>query len=218
MTERGEDLDAQRLRALLQDLSERLTEQGLEAQLFVVGGAAMALEYDGGRLTRDVDAIFEPAAAIRRIVEDLGEAYDLEPDWLNDGAKGFMPGQDENPRTVFESTSLLVQVPSPEYLLAMKLHASRDERDLVDAARLFNIAGFSSAAEAYELLERTYTRAQLLPRHRYVVEDVVQRAAVSAIDAESKASGAESATEPRRNAAEMHDDGPGSGPSLRPGI
>lgn len=30
-------------------------------QLFVVGGAAMALAYDVDRLTRDVDALFFPA-------------------------------------------------------------------------------------------------------------------------------------------------------------
>lgn len=93
----------------------------------------MALAYDAHRLTRDVDALFVPALEVRHIAEDMSGPQGLEPDRLNDAAKGFLPGADEHPRTVFESESLLVQVPSPGYLLAMKLHASRDERDLDDA-------------------------------------------------------------------------------------
>ncbi|MDR2373685.1 MAG: hypothetical protein LBD77_06245, partial [Bifidobacteriaceae bacterium] len=62
----------------------------------------------------------------------IGLERGLQPDWLNDAAKGFLPGPNDRRQTVFESESLPVQVPSPEYLLAMKLHASRDERDPQD--------------------------------------------------------------------------------------
>ena len=55
-----------------------------------------------------------PAPEVRRIAEEISGPHGLEPDWLNDAAKGFLPGADEHPRTVFESESLLVQVPSPE--------------------------------------------------------------------------------------------------------
>ncbi len=69
---------------------------------------------------------------------------------------------------MFESESLLVQVPSPEYLLAMKLHASRDDRDVDDAALLFNWLSYSTARKCIDLLTVTYPTGQLLPRHRYV--------------------------------------------------
>ncbi len=176
MTGSGGQLDAERLRELFRELSDRLAERDQRAQLFVVGGAAMALEYDGSRATRDVDAAFAPAPEVRRIAEEISGTYDLEPDWINDAAKGFMPGPDEAPRTVFESEALLVQVPSPEYLLAMKLHAARDERDLADAVILFTASGYTTAEEALALLRRRYSESQLLPRHRYVVDDVVRRA------------------------------------------
>jgi hypothetical protein len=78
---------------------------------------------------------------------------------------------------VFESESLLVQVPSPEYLLAMKLHASRDERDLEDAATLFSQLGYTTAEQAINLLEATYPTLLLLPRHRHIAQDVAERAA-----------------------------------------
>lgn len=176
MTDPIGPLDAERVRALFQELSDRLEARGVRAQLFVVGGAAMALAYQPGRLTRDVDALFVPAPEVRLAAEEVSAAHGLEPDWLNDAAKGFLPGPDEHPATVFESESLLVQVPSPEYLLAMKLHASRDERDLDDAATLFARLGYTTASQAIDLLKRTYPAGQLLPRHRYIVDDVVERA------------------------------------------
>ncbi|HEX4402089.1 MAG TPA: DUF6036 family nucleotidyltransferase [Galbitalea sp.] len=176
MSERGAELDARTVRSLFQELSDRLAADGVHAQLFVVGGAAMALAYDQGRLTRDVDALFVPAPQVRQAAEAIGAARGLEPDWLNDAAKGFLPGQDEHPSTVFESESLLVQVASPEYLLAMKLHASRDERDLDDAATLFDRLGYTTAQQGLDLLTNTYPAGLLLPRHRYIVQDVAQRA------------------------------------------
>ncbi|NKE10659.1 MULTISPECIES: hypothetical protein [Kocuria] len=77
---------------------------------------------------------------------------------------------------MFESEWLLVQVASPKYLLAMKLRASRDERDLDDAVLLFNKVGFTTAQECIDLLTATYTTGQLLPRHRYMCEEVAVRA------------------------------------------
>jgi len=177
VSDRSNDLDAAKLLELFGELSDRLGAHGQRAQMFVVGGAAMALEYEGGRVTRDVDALFEPAAEFRVIAAEVGESHGLEPDWINDAAKGFMPGPDENPRIVFESDALLIRVPSPEYLLAMKLYAARDERDLADAATLYIAAGYSSTEEGLALLERTYQASQLLPRHQYIVQDVTQRAA-----------------------------------------
>jgi hypothetical protein len=43
-------------------LGERLARRSVVADLFVVGGAAMALAYDADRVTRDVDAMFVPTA------------------------------------------------------------------------------------------------------------------------------------------------------------
>jgi hypothetical protein len=41
-------------------LGDRLVRRGVVADLFIVGGAAMALAYDADRVTRDVDATFVP--------------------------------------------------------------------------------------------------------------------------------------------------------------
>ncbi len=86
-------LGVEDVRGLFQELSDRLAASGVHAQLFVVGGAAMALAYEQGRLTRDVDALFVPAPQVRQAAEAIGVAHGLEPDWLNDAAKGFCPAK-----------------------------------------------------------------------------------------------------------------------------
>ena len=86
MTTDGQ-LDADGACALFGELSDRLAAAGVSAQLFVVGGAAMALAYDADRLTRDVDALFVPAPEVRRIAAEMSGPHGLELDWLNDAAK-----------------------------------------------------------------------------------------------------------------------------------
>lgn len=49
------------IRALLDDLSAELEARGARAELFLVGGAALAVAYDATRATRDLD---EPARRI----------------------------------------------------------------------------------------------------------------------------------------------------------
>ena len=87
-------LDREELLAALRLLDEELGAVGVRGEVFVVGGAAMALAYDARRATVDVDAIFVPAAEVRRAAARVAERLQIEEDWLNDGAKAFMPGSD----------------------------------------------------------------------------------------------------------------------------
>jgi Nucleotidyltransferase of unknown function (DUF6036) len=54
------------IRALLDDLSAELAVRGARAELFLVGGAALAVAYDATRSTRDLDAVFIPSKVVRR--------------------------------------------------------------------------------------------------------------------------------------------------------
>jgi hypothetical protein len=46
-----------RILRALQALGEELTGEGVRAQIFIVGGAAMALAYSTRRVTKDIDAV-----------------------------------------------------------------------------------------------------------------------------------------------------------------
>ena len=77
-------------------LGEELTAEGIRGQVFIVGGAAMALAYSTRRVTRDIDAVFEPKTAIYEAAGRVAARLGLPEDWLNDGVKGFLPGADRD--------------------------------------------------------------------------------------------------------------------------
>ncbi|MDR1426197.1 MAG: hypothetical protein LBJ08_00335 [Bifidobacteriaceae bacterium] len=173
----GTPLTPQRIMELFGEMSAQLEAQGESGHVFVVGGAAMALAYDASRSTGDVDAVFAPSTAVVRAARMVRQCSPgLRADWLNDAAKGFMPGNDRAPRVIYESPTLIVQVASPEYMLAMKLFSSRPERDVGDAVTLYRVLGYTTAEQGLALLEAAYPAHLLVPRHRYFATEVAQLA------------------------------------------
>lgn len=168
-------INREKLINLLEEVSRELEKRELNATIFMVGGAAMSMAYNHDRVTRDVDALFVPAPKMREVIELVGERNDLEYDWLNDGAKGFMPGNDPNAQTVYSSSSLTVYVPSREYLLAMKVHSGRGERDYNDAIHLTKQLGYTRAEQIEQLLVKYYDK-QVQIRHRYIAMEVISQA------------------------------------------
>jgi hypothetical protein len=156
----------------LQDLGDELSSQGVHGQIFIVGGAAMALAYSTRRVTKDIDAVFEPKNAIYEAASKVAEQLGLPGDWLNDAAKGFMPGEDEDPRPVPDISGIEITTASPQYLLAMKLMAMRFGEDDEDIEILIRECGLHSAQEALELLERMYPAQDPLPKTRFFLEEL----------------------------------------------
>lgn len=155
-------LNRQRILDLFKDLDHELCRAGVNGDVFIVGGAAMTVAYDARPATRDVDGIWHPSTEIRIAIERVAARHDdLDADWMNDGAKGFLPGQDRGlPRTVYEGECLTVSAASPEYLLATKLLASRVSRDEEDILLLYDLCGLSTSDEGLELVERYYRVGQ----------------------------------------------------------
>ena len=93
------------MRWLLAELSQELDARGVKAQLFVVGGAAMALAYNMRRTTADVDGVFEPKAVIYEAARRVAGRHEKLPaDWLNDGVKvQWRTGSRRAPRGVREA-------------------------------------------------------------------------------------------------------------------
>jgi hypothetical protein len=157
---------------LLDELASDLEAQGVHGDLFLVGGAAMALAYSTRRATRDLDAIFEPKQVIYDAARQIGDRHGLPLDWLNDGVKGFLPGPDPAATVLFDRPGLTVRIASPRYLFAMKLLAARVERDEDDIRLLYKLCGFKSVEEALDDVQSLYPHQPIPPRAQYLLEEL----------------------------------------------
>jgi hypothetical protein len=84
-------------------LGERLARLGVVADVFIVGGAAMALAYDAQRVTRDVDAVFVPHGIVHEVAVKVADDLGLPRWWLNEQASVYVSGQDDpGKRRVFD--------------------------------------------------------------------------------------------------------------------
>jgi hypothetical protein len=169
-------LASQDIRRLFDLLNAALRREGIEGELFVVGGAVMCLAYAARPSTQDVDALFRPARQIRLAAARVAVEAGLPPDWLNDGVKGFLSGRGDFARFL-ELDHLRVMVAQPEYLLAMKCLALRigpefhDEDDVRYLLRHLDIRTYEHAVAVmtrYYPIERfpqktLYALAELLP-------------------------------------------------------
>jgi hypothetical protein len=85
-------LSADDIRRLLGELASELDAAGQRAEIFLVGGAAIALCFDARRATRDLDAVFTPTDSVRRAAASVADREGLDPDWLNDAVRASYRG------------------------------------------------------------------------------------------------------------------------------
>lgn len=168
-------LSRERILELFGELDEELAAVGIRGDVFMVGGAAMAVAYDARPATRDIDAIWQPSAEVRAAAARVADRHDdLDEDWLNDGVKGFLPGPDEGERrVVYEGDHLTVSAASPEYLLATKLFASRVARDEDDIRTLARLCGIRTVAAGLDLVERFYGTRPIEPKVAFLLEELL---------------------------------------------
>lgn len=156
----------------LEELARVLASKGIEGRLFLVGGAAMAVAFDARRMTRDIDAVFEPKSEIYRAAAEVADNLDLPEDWLNDAVKGFVPGTDPDAVPIFVRPGLAVTAASARFLLAMKLRASRPEQDVDDITFLTALLGLHTAAEVLRVATDRYRLDELPARARFLIEEL----------------------------------------------
>jgi len=171
----GAGLGRDQLVSVLVELGQLLAERGIQGELFVVGGAAMALAYDARRLTADIDGIFEPKSVIYESARRVAAGHpELSEDWLNDSVKGFLPGTDSNPLVVLDVPGLRVSVPSTKYLLAMKVFASRTDRDDDDVRFLAGLLGLTTADEVLDVVSQFYPASRIEAKVPFYVQQLFQ--------------------------------------------
>lgn len=163
--DRGEIIGA------LTALAAELDRRGVSAEMYVVGGAAIALAFDQRRSTRDIDAVFEPKGLVYEAAAVIAEQQGLPGGWLNDAVKGFLQGDDPAAAPVLDLPGLRCLAASPETLLALKVLAHRVGEDETDLRLLAAELGLQRADQVLAIAERTYGD-RLDPAARFFVEQV----------------------------------------------
>ena len=165
-------LNREAILAAFQALDEELGRRGVRANLFVVGGAAMAIAYDARRSTADVDAVFAPTGDVREAASKVADRLGLPrlAERRRQGVHAWRRTRHVSPSS--RRTTSRFAATSPRYLLAMKLLAARVERDQDDIRELYRLCGLSTPAEGLAVVEAAYPQHVIPPRTRLMLEEM----------------------------------------------
>jgi len=165
-------LDRAGIEEAFRRLGDRLAKRGVVADLYVFGGAAMALAYDSRRATRDVDALFKPHGIVLQEAHAVAAELGLPNWWLNEQASTYVaPGGDSSASRVFDHPGLRVFAASPEHLLAMKALAARP-RDAEDIRQLSTVLDLHTVDDVLASVREIFPQEEPPARLRLLLEDI----------------------------------------------
>ena len=172
-------LTAQDLHDAFMELGALARREGKVIDLAVYGGSALMLASNFRVATQDVDAVVEgDQRTIARFTAEIARTRGWARDWLNDGVRTYLSPQVEGlaaHHALFraypseQEPGLRVFVPSPEYLLAMKLMAMRldpagGKSDLADILNLMDVVGLTTLDDTIAFVAAFYPEARLSAR------------------------------------------------------
>jgi len=124
----------------LKDVAKEYRKQigkGMPAEIILIGGASVLVNYGFREMTTDVDALIHAASAMKDAINRVGDHYGLPYGWLNqdftktDSYSPNLAQYSEFYKTY--SNVLTVRTIAAEYLIAMKLRSGRQYKsDLSD--------------------------------------------------------------------------------------
>jgi predicted nucleotidyltransferase len=171
--------------AALAALAAGLGDRGVTGEICLFGGAVMVLAFNARVTTKDVDAIFQPAALVRNLAREVGNTRGWPEDWLNDGVKGFVSSQQQfTAGNLPQYPNLRITMPVPEYLLAMKCMAARiggtgnEASDVADVVFLIRHIRLGSAIEVLKLVEQYYPKQRIGVKTKYLIEGLFEEGQV----------------------------------------
>ena len=181
----------------------------MHGEMYLVGGAAMILEYEAARVTTDIDCVInEGADRIHEAAAEIAaERPGLAGDWLNETAAAahHVPEDpDDKARPSYQGSHLTVTTASAERMLAMKLHARRGT-DLKDIEQLLKFSKVGSGEEAKQLTEQHFPHSEVPADAVRKVDDAITKASMQGPPSGPSTKGAPTETA-RAVAARMADE------------
>ena len=178
-------LNRAQILAALAALNQALAAEGVVGELCLFDGAVMVLAFNARLATKAVDAVFQPAAVVRRLAAEVGESVGLPTGWLNDGVKGFLSARHELVAgSLPQFAHLRLTMPVPEYLLALKCMAARvgispgEGDDTADIVFLARHLGLSTSAQILAIVVDYYPPNRLAPKTQFLVESLFEEGSV----------------------------------------
>lgn len=109
----------------------------MSAEIILIGGASILINYGFREMTYDMDAIIKSSGAMKDAINTVGDRLELPVGWLNTdfaNTKSYTPRLVEYSKYYKTFANILqVRTVSAEYLVAMKLMAGRQyKNDLSD--------------------------------------------------------------------------------------
>ena len=119
----------QYLKELAKEFRKR-NGKSMPAEIILIGGASVVINYGFREMTYDMDAIIDAASSMKDAINFVGDKFDLPNGWMNDD---FMRTESYTPRIrLFSkyyhtySNVVTFRTVTGEYLIAMKLRAGRE--------------------------------------------------------------------------------------------
>lgn len=184
------------------ELSRNLLEQAFEMMgdlaaqdgkvidIAVYGGSCLLLAGNIRDVTRDVDAVFlSERSRGYQLADAVGRRLGLPDDWLNQAVKSVAPPKGNPQPNLLPfgefpkkgPVGLRVYLPTPEYMLAMKLLANRLDdpeglaRDRRDLYFLMDVTGLATPEQLAELVTLCYPQVPgINVRIAAKIDDIVQ--------------------------------------------
>lgn len=167
------------LEAYLKELAKLFRKQNgksATAEMILVGGAAILVNYSFRDMTRDIDAVIHASSSMKDAINQIGDQYNLPNGWLNaDFTRTTSYTSKLNEFSQYYKTFsgvLQVRSISAEYLIAMKLKSGRKyKNDLSDIVGI--LAEHQKRGEPI-----TWDRVDLAVQHLYqgwegIAEDTI---------------------------------------------
>lgn len=111
----------------------KLNGKGTPAELVLIGGASVLINYGFRDMTTDIDALIHAASTMKEAINNISDRFGLPGDWLNNDFRKtssftFKLYEFAKYYKTFYGV-LTVRVISGEYLIAMKLRAGRQYKN-----------------------------------------------------------------------------------------
>jgi hypothetical protein len=157
---------------LLSNLGNKLLELDKRVIVGVYGGAVMCMEYELRQSSFDIDVIYNEDV-VRKLALEIADENGISKSWFNDSVKmtvyeDMIPGMDGTNSTTRTLGGLVLQFPSPEQMLAMKLFAARTVKgssDLVDSVELCKMIGIVTREEMLGVLRKYFKKESIRERN-----------------------------------------------------